>query len=113
MSPFAAPHGCAQPGCPTLLPSGQGARCAVHRRSPWVQRESAARRGYGHAWRQLRARVLLRDRGVCVLCGAPATHVDHVVPKSQGGADDEANLRALCRGCHASKSGREGQAAPR
>lgn len=29
-----------------------------------------------------------------------ATEVDHIVPLSHGGADDDANTRALCSACH-------------
>lgn len=47
-----------------------------------------------------------RDRGICQLCGAPATEVDHVIPRDAGGSDEPANLRALCHDCHASETGR-------
>jgi 5-methylcytosine-specific restriction endonuclease McrA len=40
---------------------------------------------------------MTRDRWTCQECGAPATQVDHVVPVIDGGTDDPANLRALCR----------------
>ena len=29
-------------------------------------------------WQALRKRVIARDRGVCVWCGAPGTDVDHI-----------------------------------
>jgi Zierdtviridae HNH endonuclease len=41
--------------------------------------------------------VLERDGHVCVVCGAPATEVDHIEAVSVGGTDDPANLRAVCR----------------
>lgn len=67
-------------------------------------RPSAARRGYGRAWRKLRAAVLL-DRPVCEACGrAEATDVDHVVRRGAGGSDDLANLMALCHPCHSKKT---------
>ena len=51
--------------------------------------------------RQLRAGVLFRDTYTCVLCGAGASEVDHVVPLSYGGTDAVSNLRSLCGDCHA------------
>lgn len=75
-------------------------------------RGSRHERGYGTAWDKLRKVVLQRDRGLCQPClqagrVTVATHVDHVVPKSQGGTDDESNLRAICRPCHQAKTDQE------
>lgn len=54
-------------------------------------------------------RILRRDCYVCQECGKRgATHVDHVVPRCEGGTDAEDNLVTLCDRCHARKSGREG-----
>lgn len=52
--------------------------------------------------------VLARDSYRCVYCRrARATTVDHVVPRSRGGAHkDWANLRAACRSCNHRKSDR-------
>jgi 5-methylcytosine-specific restriction endonuclease McrA len=52
--------------------------------------------------------VLARDDFRCVYCRrARATTVDHVVPRSRGGAHkDWANLRAACRSCNHRKSDR-------
>jgi 5-methylcytosine-specific restriction protein A len=36
-----------------------------------------------------------------------ATEVDHIVPKSQGGTDDDDNLQAICSPCHKTKTGSE------
>lgn len=56
-------------------------------------------------WRRLRAAVLARDP-VCASrgCGRPAVHVDHVVPRSRGGADTLGNLRGACASCHNRRS---------
>ena len=56
-------------------------------------------------WRRLRAAVLARDP-VCASrgCGRPAVHVDHVVPRSRGGADTLGNLRGACQSCHNRRS---------
>lgn len=40
-----------------------------------------------------------------------ATMVDHIKPKTDGGGDEESNLRAICRICHDTKTGREGRLA--
>ena len=51
-------------------------------------------------WKELRARVRRRDHGICALCGTPNSWtVDHRVPRSEGGADEDWNLRLLCRTC--------------
>lgn len=67
-------------------------------------------RGYGARWTRLRDYVLARDSGLCRICGRPASEVDHIVPRSRGGADDEDNLQAICSACHAKKTALEGAA---
>lgn len=60
--------------------------------------------GSTRRWRRIRLLVLTRDGYRCQLpaddgaglCGAFASHVDHLLPRSQGGADVPANLRAAC-----------------
>jgi 5-methylcytosine-specific restriction endonuclease McrA len=42
----------------------------------------------------------------CVLCGAPAEHLDHVTPVIRGGGDHPSNLQPLCVGCNLTKSDR-------
>lgn len=59
----------------------------------------------------LRYRVLERDEGRCVLCGARATdgarlHVDHILPWSKGGATTFENLQTLCVKCNLGKGNR-------
>ena len=41
-----------------------------------------------------------RDNGQCVLCGAPASEVHHIVFRSQMGLSNLKNLACLCRDCH-------------
>lgn len=56
------------------------------------------------AWRGARGRHL-REHPDCVLCGAPAKIVDHIVPRAEYGADiDPANLQSLCKKHHAQKT---------
>lgn len=82
-------------------------------RKPWHHAiESNTERGYGSAWRRLRALVVNRDRGLCQCCLAAhrvtvADECDHIVPKHKGGTDDLSNLQMLCRLCHADKTARE------
>ncbi|MBM9622380.1 HNH endonuclease [Streptomyces zhihengii] len=54
-------------------------RVPFRRQAPW------SRRG-----------VLVRDQHRCAYCGRRATTVDHVVPKSRGGADSWMNTVASC-----------------
>lgn len=53
---------------------------------------------------RLRRYVLVRDRGVCWLCGlGGATTVDHIVPQSRGGSDHPSNLAAAHARCNYSR----------
>ena len=87
------------PGEPCSAWVASGQRCAEHTRT-------ASQRGYGSAWQRLRAQMLA-EAPSCQLCGAIATQIDHIVPKSRGGSDARSNLRGLCSACHARKSARE------
>lgn len=65
----------------------------------------------------IRRQIYERDRGVCQECRArvvrfgntcspfqpPPAAVDHILPRSRGGQNDERNLRLLCISCNASK----------
>jgi hypothetical protein len=71
-------------------------------------RPSAAKRGYDRKWQRLRQRILKRDK----LCQHPgcnelAHHVDHIVPKRDGGKDTPSNLQGLCHHHHSVKTQRE------
>ncbi|MDX2025255.1 HNH endonuclease [Microcella sp.] len=50
--------------------------------------------------------VLRRDGNRCAYCGGNATTIDHVVPRSRGGADTWENLVACCLKCNNIKSDR-------
>ncbi|WP_412775182.1 HNH endonuclease [Streptomyces platensis] len=51
-----------------------------------------------------RAEIFASYANECVYCGAPAEHIDHVVPISKGGADAAHNLLPACAPCNLSKS---------
>jgi len=59
----------------------------------------------------VRYSVFKRANFHCELCGIraddKALEVDHIVPKSLGGADDITNYQALCYSCNASKGNRD------
>lgn len=95
---------CAYPGCRNLVRDGR--YCTDHSRRVNVERGSAASRGYGARWRRLRL-MFLHEHPLCALCGAPATEVDHIIPIRLGGSNDAANLQALCKPCHSTKTARE------
>lgn len=52
-------------------------------------------------WERLRLRIFQRDDWSCVECGGKGRlECDHVTPLADGGTDEPANLRTLCRDCH-------------
>jgi len=53
-----------------------------------------------------RKAVFARDGGRCVYCGAPATSLDHVVPKSRGGEHAWENVVSACGRCNHVKADR-------
>ena len=98
---------CSEPGCAEIATAG--GRCEKHQRprKAWAgteNRPSASQR-YGADWPKVRAAVLAQQPE-CALCGAPATDVDHIVPKRWGGTDDADNLQPLCKACHKRKTAR-------
>ena len=79
------------------------------------RRGSRHERGYGTDWDKQRKRILRRDKGLCQVDLAagryrPAKEVDHIIPKSQGGTDDDSNLQSICHECHQAKTAREAAA---
>ena len=86
-------------GCGALIDLGTGSRCRRCERKR--NRAKAARSPYQTAeWRRLARQVKLRDGG-CGVCGSTvrlAAH--HLIPLSRGGANDPANVVALCQSHH-------------
>ena len=48
----------------------------------------------------LRAVILDRDAGLCFYCEYEATEIDHIIPYTYGGSDEEENLVACCDICN-------------
>jgi 5-methylcytosine-specific restriction endonuclease McrA len=53
-----------------------------------------------------RRAVFARDGGRCVYCDAPATSLDHVLPRSRGGGHTWDNVVSCCRRCNHAKADR-------
>jgi 5-methylcytosine-specific restriction enzyme A len=94
--------------CGTLIPRGQS-RCSRHRSkssSSWARYAAKYpdQAAYYHSqhWRDRRASQL-REHPTCIVCGAKANHVDHVIPIAEGGRLD-GELQSLCREHHKAKT---------
>ncbi len=53
-----------------------------------------------------RRSVFVRDGHRCQYCGAQAENIDHIVPRSRGGAHSWENVVACCRRCNTRKEDR-------
>jgi 5-methylcytosine-specific restriction endonuclease McrA len=81
---------CSTPRCP--YPAVRKGKCALHRQP---------RDGYSAQWRRISLAVR-REVGRCEECGTwRDLTTDHIRPGTLGGSDARANLRVLCRSCHA------------
>lgn len=115
--PPRTPKACRVRGCPNTSLERHG-YCPEHAhlaKQGWEKsrkNKTTTERGYGHFWRKLRAAVLRRDKHLCQICKAkgkvtPATEVDHIKPKFEGGKDELTNLQAICDVCHKIKTKQE------
>lgn len=83
-------------------------------RSGWATNPPPANRyAYRSGWSSTAKQVLLRDGYQCqlrypVICIGKATECDHIIQPAVGGTDALENLRAVCRPCHARRTGRQG-----
>lgn len=74
------------------------------------------RRQHSSLWQATRQRIWQRDQGRCqgFYCrdqpfyslSQEEAQIDHILEKSQGGTDADANLRTLCRRCHCLRASR-------
>lgn len=89
--------------------SGPCPKVKTWKRTTKTEGKTTTERGYGAAWRRKRKLVIQRDDGLCQPClrvGIIKSFdaVDHKVPLSQGGSDDENNLQCICNDCHKVKT---------
>ena len=81
------------------------------RRVRMLQHDAANPRPRGSRWMETRRRIQVRDGSICCDCGRlwlpHRDHVDHEIPREQGGSDDDSNLRLRCIECHKAKTARE------
>jgi 5-methylcytosine-specific restriction enzyme A len=103
--PYKPAKPCPEPGCGALVNQG---RCPKHQRAPQFRQTPRAERDdyYGTSqWKRLREEALRLYGRQCAKCpSSTGLHVDHVVPRSEGGADELSNLTVLCHSHHSSKS---------
>jgi len=112
-------HCSGSPTCPVVM-HGNESRCPDHakakRKDTDLLRGSAQKRTYTYQWSLISKRFLAahpvcgerhdgsRDavNSLCVRLGIDraAECVDHTIPKSQGGTNDDHNLMAACRRCN-------------
>ena len=79
-------------------PLGGASKSSVFDR---LVRMLSARRYSGDPYRNT---ILKRDGYKCRRCGSPEQlSVDHIIPKSRGGTDDQRNLQTLCHSCNSRK----------
>lgn len=66
-----------------------------------------ARKHYNSSqYKMNRLKILHRDDFTCYYCKREATTVDHVIPISKGGTNEESNLVAACKTCNSAKRDR-------
>jgi 5-methylcytosine-specific restriction endonuclease McrA len=65
-----------------------------------MSRSALTSSGSTTRWRKIRQRVLVRDCYTCQYCSQEADSVDHVIPRSLGGGDEDWNLVASCMKCN-------------
>jgi len=113
--PRKPPKPCARTGCGELT---YDRFCERHQKEANAEyerndRDRHAKRHYGNArWERLR-RVQLAKEPLCRHCFergrlVQATHADHIIEISDGGAVyDIDNLQSLCKSCHSAKTLKE------
>ena len=84
----------------------------------WTHTQTRQQRGYGAEWQRTRKAILLRDNYLCVPCTTngrvtPATQVDHIKPKADGGTDEHTNLQSICTDCHKIKTAQDSGYTPK
>lgn len=113
--PSKPPRPCRAPVCGNKTTASHG-YCEEHEHlhKPWATRKGSGRGG--RPWRRKRDAVMRRDKGLCQPClknnrVTPASQVDHIIPKAEGGTDADSNLQAICKACHDVKTQAEAKRA--
>jgi ATP adenylyltransferase len=69
------------------------------------------RKSSGYISGTIKYEILKRAKFRCELCGISADNkaleVDHIIPRNNGGSDEESNFQALCYSCNAMKRDRD------
>ena len=78
-----------------VFPSPSVIRLRYMVKVPYVRRTALSRRA-----------IFVRDEHRCQYCGARADSIDHVLPRSRGGAHTWENVAAACRPCNLGKRDR-------
>lgn len=88
-----------------FAPNWQRFWCESKRSRRWFRLKAAG----GEISKRQRIRIYERDDMTCQSCrsGDDIT-LDHVIPISKGGTNDDSNLQVLCRSCNAAKKDRIG-----
>lgn len=61
-----------------------------------------------------RKEILDKFNNSCVNCGATSyLQIDHIIPLSLGGTNDDDNFQTLCKKCNCSKGGKRSPGAPK
>ena len=102
-------YSCKYPGCPNLVDQKER-YCSYHKKI--INKLYALKREnkdyYSQTkWRKIR-KNFLEKYTYCFYCGKIATEVDHIIPLSKSGTNDEWNLQSLCKSCHSRKTAKEG-----
>lgn len=73
-----------------------------------LERGTPAQRGYDKDWYRLRW-SFLQEHPACCVCGAKATHVDHIQSIRQAPhlRLEPSNLRSMCAPCHSRRTARD------
>lgn len=53
--------------------------------------------------RARKKQLLLLEGSTCAYCGKAADTIDHIIPRSKNGSDDESNIVPCCKSCNSSK----------
>lgn len=72
-------------------------------RMRWFSQQSGKEEKW---WRVIRLIIIVDP---CAYCGAEATLVDHVMPRSRGGSNKRRNLVPACKPCNSAKGNRTPQ----